>query len=121
MIEMDPEDVIFFWRINDDYGEFSQWYRSEFICEDLMFSTAEQYMMYKKATIFGDNKIADMILNSSRAHPGEHKRMGRMVANFDDNTKMNPEPHVFEELDVVNDSFYDFVMRIIIHSVYKNL
>jgi len=24
--------------------------------------------------------------------------------------KMNPEPHVFEELDVVNDSFYDFVM-----------
>lgn len=77
-------DTIFFWKINSDFGEFSQWYRSDFVCDDEAFATAEQYMMYKKAMMFGDSNMSERILCSSSAHPRKHKSMGRKVANFNE-------------------------------------
>jgi hypothetical protein len=32
--------------------------------------------------MFGDNYIADRILGTPQAHPSEHRRLGRMVRNF---------------------------------------
>jgi ribA/ribD-fused uncharacterized protein len=40
-------------------------------------------MMYNKAVMFSDHFAADEILNSPQAHPSEHRRLGRMVRNFD--------------------------------------
>jgi ribA/ribD-fused uncharacterized protein len=77
-------DTIFFWKIDSDFGEFCQWYRSDFVCDDETFATTEQYMMYKKAMMFGDSNMSERILCSSSANPRKHKSMGRKVANFDE-------------------------------------
>ena len=46
------------------------------------FITAEHYMMYHKALLFGDLETADKILKT--VHPRDVKRLGRLVKNYDD-------------------------------------
>ena len=67
-----------------------QWYPSPFIDPDsedeetgkpLAFHTSEQYMMYFKALLMGDDGVAAKILASQG--PGEAKAFGREVSNFD--------------------------------------
>lgn len=45
------------------------------------FATTEQYMMYQKAVLMGDDEIATKILQE--AHPSAAKKLGREVRNFD--------------------------------------
>lgn len=68
----------FFWN-----GPFSQWYPSRFTVDEITFTHAEQYMMYRKAKMFGDTEIMQQILASS--NPKEQKALGRKVKNFDAN------------------------------------
>lgn len=76
------EKFIFFWKQTEKpYGCFSNWYRSNFILEDIKFNCVEQYMMWKKAKIFGDDSKATEIL--SVVNPWEQKAKGREVKNFD--------------------------------------
>lgn len=70
------EDVVFFWG-----GYFSQWAPSNFIYRGIKFNTAEQFMMYMKARVMGDDASASLILNARQ--PAEQKRLGRTVKNFD--------------------------------------
>lgn len=70
------EQYLFFWN-----GPFSQWYRSKFVAEGIEFCTAEQYMMYQKAVLFSDWRIADEILLTKE--PKEQKALGRKVFGFD--------------------------------------
>lgn len=49
--------------------------------DGLTFNSAEQFMMYGKAKLFGDNEIAGKILNSKNVR--EQKSLGRKVKNFD--------------------------------------
>lgn len=100
------EDVIYFWRVNEKFGEFSQWYKSSFVCDGDTFSTAEQYMMYKKAMIFGDTEIANRILDTPHLHPHEHKKMGRMITNFDPDRWESESMRV-----VVNGNFRKFTQN----------
>ena len=72
------EKFTFFWG-----GPFSQWAKSPFQINGLEFNCAEQWMMYAKARIFGDLKIADEILKTS--DPQEQKALGRKIANFNPN------------------------------------
>jgi ribA/ribD-fused uncharacterized protein len=60
---------------------FSQWYRSAFVLGDQRFGCAEQYMMFGKATLFGDAEVAAEILAAD--HPRTHKALGRKVRGFD--------------------------------------
>ncbi|KAI9148452.1 N-glycosidase [Paramyrothecium foliicola] len=48
--------------------------------ESLVFRTAEQFMMYSKAVLFSDHKIAEEILASNE--PRSQKALGRAVAGF---------------------------------------
>ena len=59
----------------------SQWWICNFEHEGIVFKSAEQWMMYQKAILFNDSKIADQILKSKT--PGEAKALGRNVSNFD--------------------------------------
>ena len=61
---------------------FSQWYRSRFEALGHVFGCAEQYMMFGKATLFGDDEIGRQILAAD--HPRQHKALGRKVRGFDD-------------------------------------
>ena len=75
--------IICFHNPDEDYGFLSNWYLSDFSADGITFSSMEQYMMYKKAVCFGDNKIAARILETKDV--SEIKALGRMVAGYNDN------------------------------------
>lgn len=69
------DKYLFFYR-----GNFSQWANSPFTENNINFRCAEQYMMYRKAQLFHDIKIMNMITEAK--HPSEHKHLGRQIRNF---------------------------------------
>jgi ribA/ribD-fused uncharacterized protein len=62
-------------------GVFSQWHATPFVLDGLSMATAEQWMMYAKASLFGDGDIARQILETP--DPSLQKRLGQMVSGFD--------------------------------------
>jgi ribA/ribD-fused uncharacterized protein len=60
---------------------FSHWYKSEFSIDKRKFCCVEQYIMYNKAMLFGDNETANKILRST--NPVRHRYLGRRVKGFD--------------------------------------
>lgn len=62
---------------------FSQWHKASFTVDGVKFNCAEQYMMYKKAELFGDETKMKQILAST--DPREQKQLGRQVQNFEGN------------------------------------
>jgi ribA/ribD-fused uncharacterized protein len=83
-----PVKYLFFWghRPQPDgsvgAGCLSQWWPAEFTVDGVLFRTAEHYMMWRKATLFGDTTTAGRIL--AAGHPRDAKMLGRGVAGFDD-------------------------------------
>lgn len=79
-------DAVYFWREkHPDTGYLSQWYACPFrdgTDPNLIYKTAENYMMYQKAILFGDTQIAAEILRTSS--PRKVKSLGRKVSNFDE-------------------------------------
>ncbi|CAK8985898.1 N-glycosidase R617 (Riboflavin biosynthesis intermediates N-glycosidase) [Durusdinium trenchii] len=63
---------------------FSQFNASEFVdpFDGVTYSCCEQFMMAKKALLFGDETSLKIIMSATK--PGEMKRQGRKVAKFDD-------------------------------------
>jgi ribA/ribD-fused uncharacterized protein len=69
----------FFWR---QESPFSQWHPSVFTVDGVRYTCAEQYMMHRKALLFGDEEVAARIL--AARSPKEHKALGRKVRGFED-------------------------------------
>lgn len=67
-------------------GPFSQWEFSVFIVDienqPTKFNCAEQFMMFGKAKLFGDDLALEKIMMSSS--PREQKALGRRVLGFDE-------------------------------------
>lgn len=74
--------VICFHNLNEENSWLSNWYLSPFIVEGVMFSSMEQYMMYKKAVTFGDFDMVQKILTEKDV--SKVKQYGRQIANYDD-------------------------------------
>ncbi|KAB1927662.1 NADAR family protein [Micromonospora sp. ALFpr18c] len=62
-------------------GCLSQWWPARFAIDGREFATAEHYMMWAKAILFGDTSIAEQVLTAS--HPHRAKTLGRQVQGFD--------------------------------------
>lgn len=75
--------IICFHNPEEENGYLSNWYPSEFCIDEIPFTSMEQYMMYKKAVLFHDMKIALKILQTSDV--AEIKRLGRAVSGYDEN------------------------------------
>ncbi len=73
---MSDEKFTFFWS-----GPFSNWHRASFVVNGVTYNCSEQYMMAKKAELFGDNKSLSLIMNAN--HPADQKIIGRLVEGFD--------------------------------------
>ena len=73
---MITDKFIFFWG-----GTYSQWCPSKFVIDGVEYSSAEQYMMAKKALLFNDTEAYNKILATRR--PYEQKAHGRKVKGFD--------------------------------------
>lgn len=69
---------VYFWG-----SYLSQWsiYKMKDFKSNLEYSSCEQYMMHKKALLFKDYKIAELILKTN--NPQEQKKLGKKVKNFD--------------------------------------
>jgi ribA/ribD-fused uncharacterized protein len=65
-------------------GCLSQWWPAPFTADGIVFTTAEHYMMWRKATLFGDDAMAERIL--AAPHPHAAKALGGRVAGFDQQT-----------------------------------
>ena len=74
--------VLCFHNPNETNGYLSNWYKSSFVIEDITFSSIEQYMMHRKAVLFGDTEIAGRILGTD--NPAKIKALGREVKNYND-------------------------------------
>ncbi|WP_349876692.1 NADAR family protein [Micromonospora sp. HUAS YX12] len=62
----------------------SQWWPAAFTVDGREFATAEHWMMWHKATLFGDHAIAERVL--AAGHPHRAKALGRQVRDFDEAT-----------------------------------
>jgi len=72
----------FFWRVTGNLGCASQWYVSNTFTDGTTeYTSAEQYMMVKKAMLFEDHTLAVRMLYER--DPREVKKMGRLVKDFD--------------------------------------
>lgn len=75
-------NIICFHNPDEENGFLSNWYSSHFSVDDNKFTSMEQYMMYKKAMTFNDEKIANEILSITDV--AEIKRLGRLVSGYND-------------------------------------
>ncbi|KAK7115553.1 N-glycosidase YbiA-like [Littorina saxatilis] len=79
-LEQARQKYEFFWKSASPY---SQWYLAgSFEVDGQSYNCAEQYMMHQKAVLFGDEQVAQKILQSE--DPKFQKKMGRKVTNFDE-------------------------------------
>ena len=67
---------VFFWN-----GIYSQWHKAPMTIDKIEYNSCEQYMMHQKALLFGDEEIADLIMQEK--NPREQKKYGRMIKGFD--------------------------------------
>ncbi|MBR4021868.1 MAG: NADAR family protein [Ruminococcus sp.] len=74
--------IVCFHNPDEENGYLSNWYLSDFTVDDIKFSSMEQYMMYRKATCFHDDKIAAQILETNAV--AKIKALGRLVSGYDD-------------------------------------
>ena len=74
--------VIGFHNPDEEYGFLSNWYLSDFMVAGIIFSSMEQYMMYKKAVLFCDSKTVEEILSTKDV--GKIKSLGRQVKNYNE-------------------------------------
>ncbi len=73
----ETEDVYLFWE-----HQFGQWTKRDMVDVDgVLYNCCEQYMMAKKALMFGDRVNFDKIMMT--VSPKEQKQLGRKVENFE--------------------------------------
>ena len=75
------DEMVLFWKRDEKYGCFSQWYEAPFTVEGIEYRTCEQYMMAKKALLFCDFETYARIM--STRDPARVKALGREVRGFD--------------------------------------
>jgi len=82
-------DYFFFWGHTPkmpgavDKSCLSQWFPASFVVNDMLYHTAEHWMMAKKAELFKDEDALSKILSTTK--PGTAKALGREVRDFDKN------------------------------------
>jgi ribA/ribD-fused uncharacterized protein len=85
-----PVTYLFFWghQVPKDgtvtKSCLSQWYPAFFAINNIIYPTAEHYMMAEKARLFGDDEAAQKILSAQTAK--EAKALGREIRGYDEDT-----------------------------------
>ncbi|MGH1433029.1 MAG: NADAR family protein [Lewinella sp.] len=72
----ETDDYYFFWK-----HQFGQWTLRNMVDVDgIEYNCCEQFMMYKKAILFGDKAIAQQLL--AEKDPSAQQKMGRLIRGF---------------------------------------
>ena len=75
-------EAFFFHKPKEPNGYLSNWYKSSFELDGVRFSSAEQYIMYRKCMIFGDDASANAVIATE--DPAEQQAIGRRAAGYID-------------------------------------
>jgi ribA/ribD-fused uncharacterized protein len=73
----------FFWQTT---SPFSNWHPADYTLNNINFNCSEQGVMYDKAILFGDNNVAQKILNCNQSQQKLMKNLGREVSGFNETT-----------------------------------
>ena len=73
-------DAVFFHKPSEPHGYLSNWYPSPFELDGVRYSSAEQYIMYRKCVIFGDTASAGAVLATD--DPGAQQAIGRGAKGY---------------------------------------
>ena len=76
-------DAVYFHLPTEPHGYLSNWYPSRINLEGEAFSSAEQYIMYKKCQMFGDQASAAKVLQTD--DPAQQQDIGRKASGYDNN------------------------------------
>jgi len=74
-------NFVFFHNPDEENAYLSNWFYCDFEVDGVKFNSGEQYMMYSKAAVMGDNSTATKIL--AERDFSKIKKLGRMVKPFD--------------------------------------
>lgn len=77
------EYAIFFHKPDEPYGWLSNWYPSVFVIDGMKYTSAEQYIMYQKCVLFGDNTAAQQVMSTD--DPAEQQLIARNASGFIEN------------------------------------
>lgn len=81
-IEGQEVDAVFFHLPSEPNGYLSNWYSSPFDLDGIHFTSAEQYIMYKKCVLFGDQISADAILATDDT--SVQQKIGRKAKGYNE-------------------------------------
>lgn len=88
------DKFVFFWGSQD---VFSNFYYAPFKHKGLLFEWSEQAVMYRKAKLFGANKIAEQILKAQT--PKDCKDLGRSrQIKFDEDIWVENRERIYKEV-----------------------
>ena len=73
-------DAYFFHKPDEPHGYLSNWYPSPFDLDGEHFSSVEQYIMYKKCMVFGDEKSAKAVLETEDT--AQQQAIGRNASGY---------------------------------------
>lgn len=72
--------AVFFHKPEEPHGYLSNWYISPFTADGIRFTSTEQFIMYKKCMIFGDEQSAKAVLVTN--DPAEQQDIGRKAKGY---------------------------------------
>lgn len=94
------ENFTFFWH---SPSPFSQWHPSKFVVKDKQFISGEQFMMYCKAKLFKDEKIAEQILELSNSYNNLTSSDGGIIDSMPNNIATEFALGHISKSDILND------------------
>lgn len=77
------ENAVYFHKPEEPDGYLSNWYISPFDLDGIHFSSVEQYIMYQKCKIFGDEESADAVLATN--DPETQQSIGKNASGYIEN------------------------------------
>ena len=75
--------AIFFHKPDEPYGWLSNWYLCDFELDGMKFSSVEQYIMYQKCVLFGDDASAKKIMSTD--DPAQQQAIARNASGYIEN------------------------------------
>ncbi len=72
--------AVFFHKPDEENGYLSNWYPARFELDGISFSSTEQYIMYRKCMIFGDEKAAKAVLETD--DPSTQQNIGKKAKGY---------------------------------------
>ena len=73
-------ETVYFHKLEEPYGFLSNWYPSDIAVDGKRFSSTEQYIMYKKCMILGDEAAAKQVMATD--DPEQQQAIGRSARNY---------------------------------------